>query len=139
MTKRTRYFMAASAAVFAAGLGTGLVAYYTGGFAPVSASAVSNELPYIPVDASVVAYADVRGIMDSDLRARLKETLPQHEQGQREFQERTGINIETDIDLCVVVDLEKDAGLLVLFETWMLDGDAILAHRQQSNHPQRDA
>jgi len=101
MTKRTRYFMAASGAVLAAGLGTGLVAYYTGGFAPVSASAVSNELPYIPVDASVVAYADVRGIMDSDLRARLKEAMPQHEQGQREFQEHTGINIETDIDYVV--------------------------------------
>jgi len=109
MTKRTRYFLAASGAVLAAGLGTGLGAYYTGGFEPVSASAVSNELPYIPADASVVAYADVRGIMDSDLRARLKEVLPPHEQGQREFQEHTGINIETDIDY-VVASLTPGAG-----------------------------
>ena len=76
MTKRTRYFLAASAAVLAAGLGTGLVAYYTGGFQPVSASPVSNELRYVPADATVVAYADVRAIMDSDLRARLKDSLP---------------------------------------------------------------
>jgi hypothetical protein len=109
MTKRTRYFMAASGAVLAAGLGTGLVAYYTGGFQPVSASSVSNELRYVPADATVVAYADVRGIMDSDLRARLKESLPLHEQGQREFQEQTGIDIEKDIDY-VVASLTAGAG-----------------------------
>src|SRR3982751_159392 len=116
MTKKTRYFLAGSAAVLAAGLGTGLVAYYTGGFQPVSASSVSNELRYVPADATVVAYADVRGIMDSDLRARLKESLPLHEQGQREFQAQTGIDIEKDIDY-VVASLtsgaEKTAPLVV--------------------------
>jgi hypothetical protein len=101
MTKRTRYFMAGSAAVLAAGLGTGLIAYYTGGFQPVSASAVSNELRYVPADATMVAYADVRAIMDSELRARLKEALPMPEQGQKEFQEQTGIDIERDIDYVV--------------------------------------
>src|SRR5215212_7377601 len=101
MTKETRYFMAGSAAVLAAGLGTGLVAYYTGGFQPVSASAVTNELRYVPADATLVAYADVRAIMDSDLRARLKEALPMHEQGQQEFQAQTGIDIEHDIDYVV--------------------------------------
>jgi hypothetical protein len=109
MTKRTRYFLAASGAVLAAGLGTGLVAYYTGGFQPVSASAVSNELRYVPADATVVAYADVRAIMDSDLRARLKEALPMHEQGQQEFQAQTGIDIERDIDY-VVASLTAAAG-----------------------------
>jgi hypothetical protein len=116
MTKRTRYFLAASGAVLAAGLGTGLVAFYTGGFEPVSASAVSNELRYIPADATVVAYADVRGIMDSDLRARLKEALPGHQDGQREFQEHTGIDIEKDIDYVVAsltAGAEKPAPLVV--------------------------
>src|SRR5688500_19729770 len=98
MTRKTRYFMAGSAAVLAAGLGTGLVAYYTGGFQPVSASAVSNELRYVPADATMVAYADVRAIMDSELRARLKEALPMPEQGQKEYQEQTWIDIERDID-----------------------------------------
>ena len=101
MTKKTRYFMAGSAAVLAAGLGTGLVAYYTGGFEPVSASAVSTELRYVPADATLVAYADVRAIMDSELRARLKSVLPMPEKGQQEFQAQTGIDIETDIDYVV--------------------------------------
>jgi hypothetical protein len=101
MTKKTRYFLAGSAAVLAAGLGTGLIAYYTGSFQAVSASAVSNELRYVPADATLVAYANVRDIMDSDLRARLKEALPMHEQGQKEFQQHTGIDIERDIDYVV--------------------------------------
>jgi len=101
MTKKTRYFMAGSAAVLAAGLGTGLVAFYTGGFQPVSASAVANELRYVPAEATLVAYADVRAIMDSELRARLKQVLPNHEQGQQEFQAQTGIDIEHDIDYVV--------------------------------------
>jgi hypothetical protein len=116
MTKKTRYFLAGSAAVLAAGLGTGLVAYYTGGFQPVSASAVSNELRYVPADATVVAYADVRAIMDSDLRARLKQAMPMHEQGQQEFQAQTGIDIEHDIDYVVAslsTGLQKPAPLVV--------------------------
>jgi hypothetical protein len=47
------------------------------------------------------AYADVRGIMDSDLRARLKEALRASGAGQREFQDHTGIDIEKDIDYVV--------------------------------------
>ncbi len=100
MTKQTRYFMAGSAAVLAAGLCTGLVAYYTGGFQALSASTGPTELSYVPADASVVAYADVRSIMDSELRQRLKAVMPS-ERGQEEFQRETGINIETDVDYIV--------------------------------------
>jgi hypothetical protein len=116
MTKKTRYFMAGSAAVLAAGLGTGMVAYYTGGFEPVSASAVANELRYVPADATLVAYADVRAIMDSDLRSRLKAAIPMHEQGQKEFQDQTGIDIERDIDYVVAslsTSAQKAAPLVV--------------------------
>jgi len=100
MTKQTRYFMAGSAAILAAGLCTGLVAYYAGGFQALSASTGPTELAYVPADASVVAYADVRTIMDSELRTRLKSVLP-GEEGQQEFQRHTGINIETDVDYVV--------------------------------------
>lgn len=116
MTKKTRYFMAGSTAVLAAGLGTGLIAYYAGGFEPVSASAVANELRYVPADASLVAYADVRAIMDSELRTRLKAALPVPEHGQKEFQEQTGIDIERDIDYIVASlssGLQKPAPLVV--------------------------
>jgi hypothetical protein len=116
MTKKTRYFMAGSTAVLAAGLGTGLIAYYAGGFQPVSASAVANELRYVPADASLVAYADVRAIMDSDLRTRLKAAMPMPEEGQKEFQAQTGIDIEHDIDYVVAAlssGAEKTAPLVV--------------------------
>lgn len=128
MTKKTRYFMAGSAAVLSAGLGTGLVAYYTGGFQPVSASAVTNELRYVPADATLVAYADVRAIMDSDLRSRLKAAMPMHEQGQKEFQDQTGIDIERDIDYVVAslsTSAEKTAPLVVArgrFNDTLLEG-----------------
>lgn len=101
MTKQTRYFLAGSTAVLAAGLATGLIALYTGGFQPVSASSVATELRYVPADATVVAYADVRAIMDSELRMRFKQAVPMDADGQREFQEKTGIDIERDIDYVV--------------------------------------
>jgi hypothetical protein len=101
MTKKTRYFLTGSAAVLAAGVCTGLVAYYAGGFQPVAASAVANELRYIPANASLVAYADVRSVMDSELRLRLKQAMPGQEQGQKEFFDHTGIDIEKDIDYVV--------------------------------------
>jgi hypothetical protein len=101
MTKKTRYFMGGSAAILVAGLGTGLVAYYGGGFPSLSASRSGpSELSYVPAESSVVAFANVREVMDSQLRQRLKQVLPD-ESGQREFQRETGINIETDIDYVV--------------------------------------
>lgn len=101
MTKKTRYFMGGSAAILVAGLGTGLVAFYGGGFPSLSASRSGpSELSYVPPGAAIVAFANVREVMDSQLRQRLKTVLPQ-EQGQKEFQELTGIDIEQDIDYVV--------------------------------------
>jgi hypothetical protein len=111
MTSKTRYFMGGSAAVLVAGLGTGLVAYYGGGFPSLSASRSGpSELSYVPADAAVVAFANVREVMDSQLRQRLKQVLPQ-EQGQREFQAETGIDIEHDIDYIVAAMTASDAGV----------------------------
>jgi hypothetical protein len=101
MTKKTRYFMAGSAAVLGVGLCTGLIAYYAGGFQPVSAAPVANELRYVPADSTVIAYADVRSIMDSELRMSLKTAMPMHGEGQEEFRAKTGIDIERDIDYIV--------------------------------------
>ena len=101
MTRSTRYFFAGSAAVLAAGLCTGLVAYYGGGFQALSASTGPIELRYVPPDAAVIAYADVGAIMNSELRLRIKEALPMHQQGQEEFYKETGIDIERDIQYIV--------------------------------------
>ena len=101
MTKRTRYFFAGSAAILVAGLCTGLVAYYAGGFPSLSASRTGPaELSYVPADATVVGYANVGEVMASQLRQRLKERMPQ-ERGQEEFQQATGIDIERDIEYVV--------------------------------------
>jgi hypothetical protein len=114
MTKSTRYFMAGSAAILAAGLCTGLVAYYGGGFQTLSASSGPDELRYIPPDAAVIAYADVSAIMNSELRLRIKEALPMHEKGQEEFRQATGIDIERDIQYIVAaVTPGTHSGLLV--------------------------
>lgn len=104
MTVRTRYFVIVSLLVVGVGLGTGLMAYYVG--FPTSAFLVSGgpeELRYLPSTSTVVAYADVREVMASELRQRFRESIAPgaQENGQREFQELTGINIETDIDRVV--------------------------------------
>jgi hypothetical protein len=101
MTRNTRYFMAGSAAVLTAGLCTGLVAYYGGGFQALSASTGPTELRYIPPDAAVIAYADVSAIMNSELRLRIKEAMPMQQKGQEEFHRETGIDIERDIEYVV--------------------------------------
>jgi hypothetical protein len=102
MTRNTRYFMAGSAAVLTAGLCTGLVAYYGGGFQALSASTGPIELRYVPPDAAVIGYADVGAIMNSELRLRIKEAMPQQQKGQEEFYRETGIDIERDIQYVVV-------------------------------------
>jgi hypothetical protein len=110
MTRKTRYFMGGSAAILVAGLGTGLVAYYGGGFPSLSASRSGpSELSYVPADSAVVAFANVREVMDSQLRQRLKQVLPQ-EQGQKEFQQETGIDIEQDIDYVVAAMTTPGSG-----------------------------
>jgi hypothetical protein len=103
MTKNTRYFMTGSAAVLAGGLCAGLIAYYGGGFQALVASTGPTELSYVPANASVVAYAHVKSIMNSELRQRFKQSVPvpMGEDAQREFFEATGIDIENDIDYVV--------------------------------------
>lgn len=99
MTRRTRYFMFGSVAVLLLGLCTGLVAYYAG--LPMGAfgqTDMPDELVYVPPDAALVAYADVRDVMQSELRQRIRRAVPHKEEGQAEFERETGINIERDID-----------------------------------------
>jgi hypothetical protein len=108
MTKRTRYFMAAAATVLAVGLCTGLVAYY-GGFPALSASRTGpNELSYVPPDCAVVAYADVQAVMGSHFRQKLREAIPVHESERNEFQEKTGIDVERDVQY-VIAAMAPDA------------------------------
>jgi hypothetical protein len=114
MTAKTRYFVIVSLLVVGVGLGTGLVAYYVGFPAGAFTQAGGPaELQLVPRNATVVAYANVGEIMASDLRQRLRRAIPIHEDGQKELEERTGINIETDIDriiACLNPDPESTSG-----------------------------
>jgi hypothetical protein len=102
MTARTRYFVIVSLLVLGVGLGTGLVAYYVGFPAGAFARAGGpDELQFVPRDATLIAYADVRELMTSELRQKLHAVIPVPAEGQRDFEEKTGINIETDIDRVV--------------------------------------
>lgn len=101
MTKQTRYLALGSAAILTFGLATGLVAYY-GGIPSLTASRVGPaELAYVPADAGIVAFADVRDVMDSELRKKLREALPGDQKGREDLQRLTGIDVERDIDRVV--------------------------------------
>src|SRR4029078_11190394 len=92
--------MPGSTAIIVAGLTTGLIAFKLGGPALFASRTGPAELSYVPADAGVVAFANVREVMDSELRQQLKQALPlaDHANGQKEFEEETGIDIEHDID-----------------------------------------
>ena len=98
MTSKTRYFVILSLSISAVGVGTGLTAYYVGFPAgAVAADSGPEELRLVSSKAAFVGYADVHKVMTSELRQRLRRALPAQENGQQEFQNLTGINIETDI------------------------------------------
>ena len=77
MTKRTRLFVVIAAGILVAGLGTGLLASYMniqtltliGGNGP-------EEFAYVPADAQVLGFANVRAVMDSEVRRKLMELHP---------------------------------------------------------------
>ncbi len=119
MNPKTRYFVISSLLVLAIGLGTGLVAYYVG-FPTAFAQQGPDELQLIPRNATVVAYANVHEVMVSNLRERVRQALPNLPDGQREFAEHTGINIETDVDRVVAAIVPAEDGTLALPRSGML-------------------
>jgi hypothetical protein len=112
MMTRTRYFIVASLLVLGVGVGTGLVAYYVGFPAGAfSRRGGPDELELVPRDAAVIAYANVQEVMASELRQKLHKVVPAEQNGQREFQDKTGINIETDVDRVVACLNPKAEGV----------------------------
>ena len=111
MNRKTRYFVIASLLVLIVGVGAGLVAYYVG--VPTAfAQAGPDELQLIPQNATVVAYADVHEVMVSNLRERIRQAMPDLPDGQGEFEQHTGINIETDVDRIVAAVVPNQEGSL---------------------------
>lgn len=103
MTKRTRLFVFVAAGILVAGLGTGLVASYVGQNL-VGGTDGPAELAYIPADSHLVAFANVREIMDSELRRKILQFGNGGDADRQHnfLEEQTGLDIETDVDQVVV-------------------------------------
>ena len=121
MSNKTRYFVVTAAAILAIGLTTGLVASYMGLPVAFSQAAGPDELQYVPADAAVVAYANVREVMDSNFRERFRQFEPDTKE-RDEFQAKTGVNIEQHINTVVAAmipgggdaQFEPQSGVLIL-------------------------
>ena len=98
MTRRTRLFVLIAAGILVAGLGTGLLASYMGiqNLTLIGGNGL-EEFAYVPSDTRVLGFANVRNVMDSELRRKLMELHPGADGADR-FRERTGINLLTDVD-----------------------------------------
>lgn len=113
MAAKTRYFVLTAAGILTAGLTTGLVASYVGGLpVALSSQAGPDDLAYVPQTAIVVGYADVQQVMASDLRQRLRRLQPDtpDRPDRDDFEEKTGVDVERDIDAVVGALMPGTAG-----------------------------
>ena len=98
MTNRTRRFVLATSAVLVAGIGTAGLASYVGlDTLALLGRQSADELSYLPENVELVAYANVRDLMGSDVRQRLQAhsgvgNAPD------DLAAQTGVDIETDVD-----------------------------------------
>ena len=104
MKKSTRRFVFVAAGILVFGLGTGLLASYVGGFQNIALLGQDGpaELDYIPADTGALAYANVREVMDSELRQKLMQIHPGAGTDADRFKQETGIDIQTDVDQVLV-------------------------------------
>jgi hypothetical protein len=123
MTKRTRIFLLSAGGILVAGLGTGVFASYMGGIQNVMLLGGGRpaELAYVPADARMLAFANVREVMDSELRNKFLELhmppadsdsadadpnaqpdtdaeLQGAARGTQALYDATGVDVEKDID-----------------------------------------
>jgi hypothetical protein len=99
MTPKSRYFLIALAVVLGAGVGGGLIAYLQYKRAAALPTGVPAEVRYVPANAAIVGYSNVRIVMNSELRRAL---MPAIESGSRKGQQMmndfAGIDLEKQVD-----------------------------------------
>jgi hypothetical protein len=74
-----------------------------------SRAAGPDELQYVPSNAALVAFANVREVMNSDFRQRFREIEPDSKE-RDEFEQKTGINIDTDVDTVIAAVMPRAEG-----------------------------
>ena len=97
MSRRTRYVALASGGVLVVGLCGGLAAYLNRDAARGVASDAPAELAFVPRDATALAFADVRAVMGSELRERVRRIVPDGV-GREQLERYLGLDVERDID-----------------------------------------
>ena len=103
MTRRTRYFVLAAVAVLLIGLAGGLIAYLAATRVPGVAQGLPVEMRYVPADVAMVAFADVRAVMDSDVRRALMSSVdPESRKGRQLMSDFAGVDLEKQVDHLVV-------------------------------------
>ena len=98
MTNRSRYFLIASVVALALGLGGGLIAYLSHARATGAFAGLPAELKYVPADAALVAYANVRVVMRSDLRRELMAIDKGSQKGRQMMNDFAGVDLEKEVD-----------------------------------------
>ena len=103
MTKNTRYFLITAGAILFVGVGGGLVAYLAYNRVANDIAGVPREIRYVPVDAEVVAFANVRKVMDSELRRALAPSIdPDSRKGKQMMNDFAGVDLEKQVDHVVM-------------------------------------
>ena len=98
MTRTTRRFLIAAAAFLIVGLGGGLIAYLAYSRANLPAG-VPLEVRFVPADAALVAFANVRSIIASDFHRELRPTVETPSQkGRQLMSDLAGIDFEKQVD-----------------------------------------
>lgn len=99
MIQKSRYFLIAAAAVLILGVGGGLIAYLAYKRAASLPAGIPAEVRYVPADAALVAYADVRAVMSSELRRELVPTIETgSRKGRQMMSDFAGIDVEKQVD-----------------------------------------
>ena len=102
MTKKTRYFVLAAGAVLIVGLGGGLLAYLAFHRGAGLAGGLPPEMRYVPADVAMVAFADVRAVMNSDLRRALMPSIdPESRKGRQMMNDFAGVDVEKQVNRVV--------------------------------------
>src|SRR5687767_3591928 len=98
MTKKTRYFVLTAGAVLVVGVGGGLIAYLAYNRAAGVPAGLPPELRYVPANVAVVAFADVHGVMNSELRRSLIPSIdPESRKGRQIMNDFAGVDVEKQV------------------------------------------
>ena len=102
MTRKTRYFVLIALAVLGVGLAGGLVAYLAYDRVRGVAAGLPPELRYVPADVALVAFADVRAVMNSELRRALMPSVdPESRKGRQMMNDFAGVDVEKQVNRVV--------------------------------------